>query len=130
MLNPSFSYPEFWRERTWKQACLLPLACLYQIGYRLRRLFVRAYTPSIPVLCIGNLVAGGAGKTPVALAVGQWAHENSLKACYLSRGYGGSLARPAYVTQNHSAEDVGDEPLLLARTLPTMVAKNRVQGAK
>ena len=85
----------------------------------------------VPVICLGNLTVGGAGKTPAALAVGRLllaAHERPF---FLSRGYGGSLPGPVRVDPAiHSAAAVGDEPLLLARLAPTIVAHDRVAGAE
>jgi len=107
-----------------------PLAALYGAvaAVRLRRPGRRA---GVPVICVGNLTVGGAGKTPAALAVGRLllaAHERPF---FLSRGYGGRLAGPVLVNRSvHRAADVGDEPLLLARLAPTIVARNRVAGAQ
>ncbi len=84
----------------------------------------------MPVICLGNLTIGGAGKTPAALAVAHLllaAHERPF---FLSRGYGGRLAGPVRVDPSfHHAADVGDEPLMLARLAPTIVARDRVAGA-
>lgn len=122
--------PDFWRKRGPISTLLTPFACLYQLGYRLRRLITRPVNPGIAIVCIGNLVAGGAGKTPVALAVGAWAKAHGINACFLSKGYGGSASAPTLVDPYfHPHSEVGDEPLLLARVLPTIVAKSREAGA-
>lgn len=121
--------PSFW----WKPGrgrLLSPLAGLYGAAawLRLQRSGRRA---GIPVVCLGNPTVGGSGKTPAALAVARLllaAHERPF---FLSRGYGGRLAGPLAVNLAvHSAADVGDEPLLLARLAPTIVARDRVAGAR
>ena len=84
----------------------------------------------MPVICIGNPTVGGAGKTPLALAVVRILAAAGETPVLLSRGYGGRLAGPIRVDPSrHRALDVGDEPLLLARAAPTIVARNRVKGA-
>jgi tetraacyldisaccharide 4'-kinase len=84
----------------------------------------------VPVVCVGNVVVGGSGKTPVALALGALLKTRDAGAHYLSRGYKGKLEGPVRVDLGaHTAREVGDEPLLLAEVLPTWVAKNRVEGA-
>ncbi len=84
-----------------------------------------------PVLCVGNFTLGGAGKTPTALALADLLREAGLRPAFLSRGYGGRLPGPVRVApERHRAEEVGDEPLLLARAAPTVVARNRPAGAR
>lgn len=81
-------------------------------------------------MCIGNLVAGGAGKTPVALSVAEILIARGVSTHFLSRGYGGRLPGPMAVDGAlHDAKDVGDEPLLLARLAPTWVSRDRAAGA-
>jgi tetraacyldisaccharide 4'-kinase len=82
------------------------------------------------VICIGNLTAGGGGKTPTALAVAASLGEFGARACFLTRGYGGTSEGPLLVRKEHSASEVGDEPLLLAEAAPTIVSADRVAGAK
>ncbi len=121
--------PDFWW-RSGSGSFLIPFAALYGAvaGVRLQSAGQRA---GLPVICLGNLTVGGAGKTPAAIAVGQLLHAAHERPFFLSRGYGGQLAGPVRVNPAlHRARDVGDEPLLLARLAPTIVARNRVAGAK
>lgn len=122
--------PEFWQTGGLPAALLAPLSGLYAAGASLRTLAAHAYRPPVPVVCIGNLVAGGAGKTQVALAIGAALVARGVACHFLTRGYGGRSAGPVQVDPGrHDAEDVGDEPLLLARIAPTWVARDRAEGA-
>lgn len=122
--------PGFWyRPASWKSHLLWPLGALYGAvsGRRLRK---RGIDAGIPVLCVGNYHGGGAGKTPTVLALAKLLRELGETPVVLSRGYGGTLHGPVRVDPaRHSAADVGDEPLMLARTLPVVVARDRVAGA-
>ena len=125
MREPAF----WWREGSLASALLAPVATVYGAiaTWRLARPGRR---PGIPVVCIGNLTVGGAGKTPTALTVARMLAKAGERPVFLSRGYGGALAGPLVVDlARHRARDVGDEPLLLARTAPTIVARDRVKGA-
>ncbi|AZL59496.1 tetraacyldisaccharide 4'-kinase [Tabrizicola piscis] len=109
---------------------LAPLGWLYAAGTA-RRLHQPGYTPRIPVICVGNLVAGGAGKTPVTLALAERLLSHGHAVHIVSRGYGGSLAGPVQVREtHHKAAEVGDEPLLLSAFAPTWVAKDRAAGVQ
>jgi tetraacyldisaccharide 4'-kinase len=87
------------------------------------------WRPDVPVLCVGNFTVGGSGKTPTAIAVAKLLAEAGHRPFFLSRGYGGALAGPVRVDAQGAAA-VGDEPLLLARTAPTIVARDRPAGAR
>jgi tetraacyldisaccharide 4'-kinase len=87
--------------------------------------------PPATVVCVGNFVVGGAGKTPTCLALARIARGRGLKPGYLTRGYGGSAKGPLRVDlAKHDAGVVGDEPLLLAAAAPTVVGGDRVAGAR
>lgn len=120
--------PAFW----WRAGTggpLAPLAALYGTVAGLR-MKARGRKAGLPVICLGNLTIGGAGKTPAALAVAQLLHTVHERPFFLSRGYGGRLAGPLRVNPGlHHAADIGDEPVLLARLAPTVVARDRVAGA-
>ena len=123
--------PDFWNESGWKAWLLAPISWVYGFfSYRRLHKPVR-YKAKIPVLCIGNLVAGGAGKTPTALALAKAAKARNFSPVFLTRGYGGALKGPVLVDlEIHRMAEVGDEALLLAQTAPTIVAQDRVEGAK
>lgn len=128
--------PDFWyRDGALDRAmaiALSPLSLAYGAITGLRRMLAKPADAEIPVTCVGNLVTGGGGKTPTALMLRQQllALGIARNPCFLSRGYGGALPGPVMVdVERHSAADVGDEPLLLARAGPTIVARDRHQGA-
>lgn len=109
---------------------LTPLAWLY---IWLGRQQFRKATPvqvGIPVICIGNLTLGGAGKTPVATAVRRYFAQRGLRTATLSRGYRGSLRGVHRVDPvTHMASETGDEPLMLAKSGESWISKNRPAGA-
>lgn len=116
--------PEFWGRDGALPRLLSPLSRLWTAAGRLRFALARPYRAPVPIVCVGNLVAGGAGKTPVALDLAR-----RLGAHVVTRGYGGRLAGPVRVT-TQDCSDVGDEPLLLARVAPTWVARDRAAGIR
>jgi tetraacyldisaccharide 4'-kinase len=123
--------PHFWWRRPSLAAALLaPIAAGYGTvaAARMRKGGARA---GVPVLCVGNFTLGGAGKTPTAIALARMLTDAGESVFCLSRGYGGNIAGVKLVdTHTHTAAQVGDEALLLARAAPTIVARDRVAGAK
>ena len=82
----------------------------------------------IPVICVGNIVIGGSGKTPVTQALQILLKELGHKPHVVSRGYGGKSKGPVYVSSSSSHKKVGDEPILLSKTGPVLISKNRKKG--
>jgi tetraacyldisaccharide 4'-kinase len=121
--------PAFWYAPPGLAARLLsPAGSLFAALGRGRITSARPVHPGVPVICIGNLVAGGAGKTPVALAVAD--AMPGRRVHFLTRGYGGRERGPLKVDPAlHASDDVGDEALLLAAARPTWVARDRIAGA-
>ncbi len=119
--------PSFWYQHAGLIATLLsPLSLIYRAGGAVRRAVTSPYRAKIPVICIGNIVAGGAGKTPTALALAQMLQQNGAKPVFVTRGYGGSESGPLQVDPaRQTAHEVGDEALLLARAAPTWVGRDR-----
>lgn len=110
---------------------LSPVARLWGAVAEYRYQHAAAMRPGVPVACVGNLTAGGTGKTPLALLIGNELERLGARPAFLTRGYGGRLAGPHWVAPGHdTAADVGDEPLLLARAAPTMVCRDRAEGAR
>jgi len=122
--------PRWWYSRDRRvmpvaRALLTPASWIWAATTARRIARAAPVDPGPPVVCVGNLTVGGAGKTPVARALAA-----RLGAHVLSRGYGGRLAGPLRVDPAcHTAADVGDEPLMLARELPVWVARDRAAGA-
>ena len=124
--------PLFWEKPPGLTAHLLaPASVMWSAAGRLRRALSTPYHPAVPVVCVGNLVAGGAGKTPVALALSAWLQQRKIAVHVVSRGYGGLLPGPVQVDPaHHDASAVGDEALLHAARSPCWVARNRVTAVR
>jgi tetraacyldisaccharide 4'-kinase len=124
--------PAFWaRPPGLLSELLLPIGAGWEAAARLRQAFARPYYPLVPVICVGNLVAGGAGKTPVALALAAHLVSCGMAAHFVTRGYGGRLGGPLRVEPSrHDAAAVGDEALLLAARAPCWVARDRADGVR
>lgn len=122
--------PEFWfRPASAFGALLAPLGCAYGgiVAARARR--APSKPSAVPVLCVGNVVLGGAGKTPIALDLGARLAAHGHAVHFLTRGYGGRERGPLRVDPaRDGADDVGDEALLLAAAAPTWVARDRPAG--
>ena len=120
--------PGFWQPGATSRwvPLLRPLSAIYGFGNRLHQRVAGAQEVGRPVISIGNLVAGGAGKTPTTITLAGRLLAMGHRPCIVSRGYGGSLAGPVRVDPaRHTARDVGDEALLLAAVAPTWIGRDR-----
>ena len=123
--------PNFWFAKTHSFFSLLmePISWSYGLVHKSRYKRTKPWSAPIPVICIGNLLVGGQGKTPVAISIGQFLTNKGIKIHFLSRGYGGVIKGPIRVNlSKHTSNDVGDEPLLLAQECETWVSSNRALG--
>ncbi|HRO10405.1 MAG TPA: tetraacyldisaccharide 4'-kinase, partial [Amaricoccus sp.] len=110
---------------------LAPLAWVWTFVTRRRLARGRGVRLRVPVVCVGNLTAGGAGKTPTVIALVERLAARGVAAHVVSRGHGGSLEGPVRVEERrHTAAEVGDEPLLLAAFAPTWIARDRAAAAR
>ncbi len=119
--------PKFWYKKndTYLSNTLYPLSLLFRFGTKIRNIISRQRISKIPVICIGNIVVGGAGKTPVALKLGSMLKQNGYKPHFVSKGYGGIETNNTLIKEWHSAQSVGDESLLLSEVAPTWIGKDR-----
>jgi tetraacyldisaccharide 4'-kinase len=122
--------PDFWQRLTWKSAALLPVSLLYRLGVWVDRETSTPHVASVPVVSIGNATAGGAGKTPVTLALVPILQALGFVPHILTRGYKSAKPLEAYrVDTEDTAQKVGDEALLLSRMAPTWVGRDRYRSA-
>lgn len=127
--------PLFWFTAPEKPALaarmLAPLGALYAAATARRVARKPSYHADIPVICVGNLNAGGTGKTPTVIALVQHLQARGKTPFVVSRGHGGSLQGPVEVVEKlHSYQDVGDEPLLIAAFARIWVGKDRAAAAR
>ena len=123
--------PDFWNSNGLAARLLAPLGALYGRSVRARQMNAQPFRSTARVLCVGNLTAGGSGKTPIAITLARILAARQHKVAFLTRGYRGRLSGPVTVDPaRHTAHDVGDEALLLAAVAPTIVSRDRARGAE
>jgi tetraacyldisaccharide 4'-kinase len=122
--------PAFWGRDGVLPRLLDPLGGIYAAGTA-RRLRRPGWHAPAPVICCGAATAGGAGKTPLALDLGQRLRARGRRPAFLTRGHRGRLRQAFPVDPaRHDAAAVGDEALLLAEVAPTYACADRVAGAR
>ncbi len=128
--------PKFWyRDESSKppfiEVMLAPLSMVYKFGQHLNLSNATTKTAPIPVICIGNITAGGSGKTPAIIALHKLITKHQIfnAPYFLSRGYGGVDKGARCISVHDGANEVGDEPLLLLSHSKTIISVNRYDGA-
>ncbi len=112
------------------RALLRPVSWIWAWATARRIARTTPFDPSAPVICVGNLTVGGAGKTPVVREVLRLLRAQGVEAHGLSRGHGGSNPGPRRVSPGDPAAEVGDEPVMLAGDGPFWIARDRAAGAR
>ena len=122
--------PKYWETHNLISFLLTPAGWLYGAATAMRLKFKKSFSAPVPVICVGNLTAGGVGKTPVSMALAEILIKLGKKPFFISRGYGGKLSGVIVNPSKHSAKEVGDEPLILASVAPTVVCHDRAKAAE
>lgn len=123
--------PNFWHKRGIISYLLYPISKIFEAATFLRLNFLNTKEENpIPVICIGNLIAGGSGKTPTCIAIAKIMQHKGFNPVIISRGYKGRLKNILVNKQIHTAKDVGDEPLILSRQCKVIISPNRLNGIK
>lgn len=122
-----FNTPRSWKKPRWYSYLLAPIGIFWFLGLLLRKVLAKPYTSNVKIICVGNHLAGGTGKTPCVIALANLLKKKGKNVVCITKGYGGSIKQPTIVdSEIHKASDVGDEALLLAKHATTVIAKNRV----
>lgn len=122
--------PSFWQSHNTLSFLLSPLAWIYGEATQLRLKLHTPYKCKAKVICIGNITAGGVGKTPVAMAMAEKYLKEGKKVFFVTRGYKGKLKNIVVDLNKHTPQETGDEARLLAGIAPTIIAPNRRWGAE
>ncbi len=130
--TPKFWYPENQDKIPFPAALLAPLSALYQRAHMALQSSKVTQSVPVPVICVGNITAGGSGKTPVCIAIAKLLKQQNpdINLFFLTRGYGGKKTKPRRIEGHELSSDVGDEPLILAQHVKTIVSPVRHEGAR
>ena len=122
--------PKFWTSRGLISTALLPLSFVWLFAGKLRQMLVKTEIADLPVICIGNILIGGTGKTPVSAALCRLLKERGYAPCILTRGYKGYKKGPVFADATlHTTDDIGDEAVMLALSNEVCVCADRIKGA-
>ena len=122
-----FKAPKFWylKQDSFLSNLLYPFSLIFRLGTKIRNIISIEKKTKLPIICVGNIVIGGAGKTPIALKIGSMLKQAGYNPHFVSKGYGGLEKNNTLVKDWHSPQSVGDEPLLLSEIAPTWIGLDR-----
>lgn len=121
-----YKTPEFWNGKNFINYILYPISFLYSLIVQLRLKLIKPEKFDIKIICIGNVTAGGAGKTPLSIALAEYLiKEQGANLAFVSRGYGSKIKDSIKIEKDSDNKNAGDEPLLLAKISPVYVGSNR-----
>ena len=121
---------KIWKSNNFLNLLLFPFSLLYYLCFVIYKISNKEKKCNIPVLCVGNITLGGAGKTPTVIEMRQILTKNFKKIFVLTRGYKGTAKGPLIVSKDHSFHEVGEESLLHSHFGLTCVSKKKILGAK
>ena len=121
---------KIWKSKNFLNLLLFPFSILYYLCFVVYKISNKEKKCNIPVLCVGNITLGGAGKTPTVIEMRQILTKNFKKIFVLTRGYKGTAKGPLIVSKDHSFQEVGEESLLHSQFGLTCVSKKKISGAK
>ena len=121
---------KIWKSKNFLSLLLFPFSILYYLCFIIYKISNKEKKCNIPVLCVGNITLGGAGKTPTVIEMRQILTKNFKKIFVLTRGYKGTAKGPLIVSKDHSFHEVGEESLLHSHFGLTCVSKKKFLGAK
>ena len=121
---------KIWESKNFLSLLLFPFSILYYLCFIIYKISGKEKKCNIPVLCVGNITLGGAGKTPTVIAIRHILTKNFKKIFVLTRGYKGTAKGPLIVSKDHSFQEVGEESLLHSHFGLTCVSKKKFLGAK
>lgn len=129
--TPKFWYPENHNASSLIAKLLTPISVLYQGVHKVLQSGKEPKRVSVPVICVGNLTAGGSGKTPTCIALAELLRKRDpkLEVAFLTRGYCSKETRPKVIQGHEPADEVGDEPLILKKHAKTIISAERHIGA-
>ena len=121
-----------WQNNTWLNKLLLPISWLYLIIHNINFFCIKKHKTKIPVICVGNIIAGGSGKTPIAMTIGEILKKYKRNVAFIGHGYKANLLKHSMCIsidpKMHNVNDVGDEAMLLSSIASSYIARKRIQA--
>lgn len=123
-----FNTPQFWRHKNLLARCLWPFSWLYYLGHKLNQFLQHPIQFKKKIICVGNIIAGGAGKTPVAIALAKSLQQRGIKVAFAYKNYQASNDLAQQVSSNSNVGEFTDEAILLSNIAPCFVARQRIDA--